>query len=87
MAPSYHSKVSYIYGNRFHPVFFFTIGSKQKKKKKTRNTMAPLYHSKVSSIRKTREFHFSLVWVMEFSIISTCLSKVNFFLITLACQS
>ena len=39
---------------------------------KTRNTMAPSYHSKVISNRNLG-FHFSLVWVMEFIIISSCL--------------
>ena len=61
--------------------------SKQKIKMKTRNTMAPSYHSKVTSTQKTllysRESHFSLVWVMEFSIISSCLGKVKVFPITL----
>ena len=53
-------------------VFFLTVGSKHKKMKmKTRNTMAPSHHSKASSSQK-RESHFSLAWVMEFSI---CLLK------------
>ena len=54
-------------------VFFFTAGSKQKNIKETHKTIAPSYHSKVSST------HFSLVWVMEFSIVSSCKCKVNVF--------
>ena len=36
---------------------------------------------------KTRESQFSLVWVMEFSIISSCLGKAKVFPITLTRQS
>ena len=53
---------------------FLPVCSK-KIKISTWNTMASPYHSKV----KTRNSHFSLVWVMEFSIISTCLDKIKVF--------
>ena len=55
---------------------------------KKRNTVAPSYHSKVTPTQKSllysRESHFSLAWVMEFSIIYSCLGKVKVFPITLA---
>ena len=54
---------------------------------KTWNTMAPSYHAKKSALLKTTESHYSLVWVMEISIISSCLGKVKVFPIILACQS
>ena len=54
---------------------------------KTWNTMAPSYHAKNSALLKTRESHFSLVWVMEFSIVSSYLGKVKAFPPILACQS
>ena len=58
--------------------------SKQNIKMKTRNTMAPSYHLKVTSTQKSLlESHFSLVWVMELSIIYYCLGKVKVFPITL----
>ena len=34
-----------------------------------------------SALLKISEFHFSLVWLVEFSIISSCLGKVKVFLI------
>ena len=55
-------------------VSFPSVGSKQKIKMDTRNTMASSYHSK-DRILKTWEFHFSLVWVIEFSIICPCFGK------------
>ena len=60
-------------------LFSLTVVSKQKVKMKTWNTMAPSYHS---ALLKIRESHLSLVWLMEFSIISPCLGKVKVFLIT-----
>ena len=61
-------------------LFFFTVASKQKFKANIRNTIVPSYIQK-SALLKTIEFHFSLVWIMEFSIISLCLGKVKVFLI------
>ena len=46
-----------------------------------------LPNTQKSVLLKTKESHFSLVWVMEFSIISSCLGKVKVFPIILACQS
>ena len=43
-----------------------------------------LHIIQLSPILKTRESHFSLVWVLEFKIISSCLGKVKVFPITLA---
>ena len=59
-------------------VLFFTVGSKQKIKMKIRNTMALSYDSKVSSTQ-TKEFHFSLVWVMGFSLYLHVQVKSKFF--------
>ena len=53
---------------------------------KTRNTMAPLNHFKFSSSQE-RESHFSLVWVMEVSIIYSCLCKAKVFPVNLTKQS
>ena len=36
-----------------------------------------------TSLLKVKEFHFSFVWVMEFSIISSCLGIVKVFTIIL----
>ena len=58
---------------------FLTVSSKQKIKMKAWNAVISSYHSKINS----RESHFSLVWVMEFGIISWCLSKVKIFPLTL----
>ena len=65
-------------------VFFFTVGSKQKKWKH----WIPCYLCTIqkSALLKTREFHFPLVWVMEVNIISSCLDKVKVFLIILTNQ-
>ena len=56
---------------------FLTVGLvlKEKIKMKTQNTMSTLYHSRGNSTQK-RESHFSLVWVLEFSILSSFLGKV-----------
>ena len=43
--------------------------------KSVSHNMALSYHSKVSSIKK-KKYHFSLVWVMEFSIIPSCFLHV-----------
>ena len=48
---------------------------KNKNTMKTQNTMACSYHSKVTSAQN-KGAPFSPVWVMEFSIISSCSSKV-----------
>ena len=38
-----------------------------------------LHTTQKSTLLKTKEFHFSLVWVIEFCIISSCLGKVKVF--------
>ena len=58
-------------------MFFFTIVSKQKKWK-----YGIPWHLH-TSLLKAKEFHFSFAWVMEFSIISSCLGIVKVFLIIL----
>ena len=64
-------------------LFSLTVISKQKLKMKTWKTIALSYQS-TSVLLKIRESHFSLVWLIQFSIVSTCLGEVkNFFLITL----
>ena len=35
------------------------------------------YTIQKTALHKTREFHFSFVWVMEFCIISSCLAKIK----------
>ena len=67
----------------FIQVFFFTIGSKQKNKNENTGYQWHLHTIQKSALLKTREFHFSLVWVMEFSIISSCLGEVKNFPIIL----
>ena len=60
---------------------YLTIGPKQKIiiiKIKTENTIASLYHSKVK-ITQNKGILFSLVWVMDFFIIYSCLGKVKAF--------
>ena len=61
-----------------------TVSSKQKNK----NENTKYYYTKYeihlhaiqkSGLLKTRGSYFSLVWVIEFSIISSCLGKVNIF--------
>ena len=54
---------------------------------KTRNTMGSSKVTSTETLLKTRESHFSLVWVMEFSIIPSCLGKVKVFQITLTSYS
>ena len=68
-------------------LFFLMVGSKQKIiKMKAQNTMAPSYHSK-SALLKTKELRFSLVWVITFSIVSSCFSKLKVSSVTLTWQS
>ena len=67
--------------SRSHPVILSNVVSKQKIKMKTRNTMALSYHSK-SALQKTSQLHFSLFWLMVFSI-SPCSGKVKVIPITL----
>ena len=60
-------------------VLFFTVASKQKKIK-NENTEYHGWHlptMQKSALLKARESHFSLIWFMEFSIISSCLGKVR----------
>ena len=47
----------------------------------TQNIMASSYPLKISC-NQTMEFHSPLVWLMEFSIISPCLGKVEVLPIT-----
>ena len=51
------------------------------KRNKNKNTQIPwhLHTIQKSGSFKTRESHFSLVWVMEFFILSPWLNKVNVF--------
>ena len=61
----------------FIQVFFLTVGSKQKiNKNENTKYHCTWYHWSISSTEK-RQSHFSLVWVMRFSIISSCLGKVR----------
>ena len=55
-------------------VSFLTVSSKQKNKNEHE---IPWYLHTIQNLRlvKTREFDFSLVWIMEFSNISLCLGK------------
>ena len=68
-------------------VVVFTVASKQKNKKWKQGLSRHLPTMKKSALLKTRESHFSLVWVMECSIVSSCLGKDKVFPIILACQS
>ena len=63
-------------------MFFFTVASKQKNKWK-HGIPWHLHTMQKSALLKTRESHFSLVWVIEFSIISPCLGKGKVFPIIL----
>ena len=57
-------------------MFCLTVGSKQIKKMKTENTIAPSYHLKVRSTQDKRVLFFSCLGI---SIISSCLGKVKVF--------
>ena len=59
-------------------LFCLTVISKQKLKMKTWKPVA-LSCQSTSVLLKTRGPHFSLVWLIEFNIVSTCLGEVNFF--------
>ena len=59
-------------------LFSYNVVSRQKIKMKTQNTMAPSYHSKVISTQ-SKGPHVSLIWIVEFSIISSCLAKAKVF--------
>ena len=71
-----HSWKSFSFKCPFLPLFL-----NKKIKINTRNTMASSYHSRVMSTQ-TMKVPFFVVWVVEFSIISSCLGK-KFFVITL----
>ena len=54
---------------------FFTVGSKEKYKNQHSEYQGISIHIQKSGLLKTWKSHFSLVWVMEFTIISPCLGK------------
>ena len=60
---------------------FLPLVLNKKPKINTRNTVASSYHSRVMSTQ-SMEVPFFIVWVTEFSIISSCLGK-SFFMIAL----
>ena len=51
-------------------LFSLAVVSKQKIKMKTRNTTWDLHVIQTSALPKIKESHFSLFWLMVFSIIS-----------------
>ena len=57
--------------------------SKHKNKKQKHRISWHLHIIQKLPLLKPRESHFSPVWIMEFSIISSCLSKVKVLPITL----
>ena len=70
----------------FIQVFFFYRCSKQKNKNLEYHKNGVPWHvntSQKSALFRTRELYFSLVWVVEFSIISSRLGKVKVFPIIL----
>ena len=61
---------------------FLPLVLNEKLKMKTRYTLVPSYSQKNTSTQE-KESYFSLVWSLGLSIISSCLSKVKIFPITL----
>ena len=54
---------------------FLTVGSKEKYKNQPSEYQSISIHIQKSGLLKTWKSHFSLVWIMEFTIISPCLGK------------
>ena len=67
-------------------VLFFTVASKQKIKNENTEYHGTFLLRKSQFYSKPKSPIFTLVWVMEFNIISSCLGKVKVFPIIPACQ-